>query len=534
MSRTLLNPSIQITNSTAYSSTATAGSTLQTGALTIEDDLNAIRAQLSRVNDPTMAGNWYDDVYATADGKKRGLRQLNDGLAAIEDKSVLDSVSVTTAITVPQGQNYVILSVAGSETPTQAAAVAAGSLGAVVALSAYSGAAFAANELAQLTGSDAESPKNRAVVVDATTKNVIETGDNDIFGLLQLESTTGDGATFNDTTGGARLKLSFVYFDAASNSMVPCPAADIAGKQVRYTYNTRYSFANLPEDAFVRSGYVDQVAAVDVTLTRAAINQAGAGIPVNTDVLWRVANGTNFKVQNSSGSKDLLAISPTASGNGAQVSTDSFAFNTTAPITSVKGASIATAAQGINLGVTTGQIDTTGPLAIKALGSNALALSGGSSLTFTDSYEAASNWVSGAVPLTASTTEWNSYRSAYGEASLFSAIVKAGQMGSHGVKTATVTAATIPANTIVTGNGSGANISAVMGDYSATPNPQSNVLVFLNGILMSPGTGPGTTEDYYLTGDATRGELAFTFALKGGSQPDKLRIQYFQTPADNF
>ncbi len=534
MSRTLLNPSIQITNSTAYSSAATAGSTLETGALTIQDDLNGLRVQVSRLLDATQGGNWYDDVFTSATGAKRSVKQLNSGLSAIEAKPVLDSVSVTTAISVPAGQNYVVLSVSGAEAPTQTAAVALTSLGAVVAQSAYSGAAFAVNELAQITGSDAESPKNRAVVIDSATKNVIETGDNDIFGLLQLEGTASDGAAFNDTVSGARLKVSFVYFNATTNTMVACPASDIGGHTIRYTYNTRYSFSTLPEDAFIRSGYVDQVAAIDVTLTRAATNQAGAGIPVNTDVLWRVANGVNFKVQNSSGSKDLLSITPTATGNGGQVSTDTFAFATTAPITSVKGASVATAAQGINIGVTTGQIDTTGPLALKSLGSNNLALSGGNSLTFTDSFETASNWVSGAVPLTSSTTDWNTYRSTYGETSIFGAIIKAGQMGSHGIKTANVTANTIPAGTVVTGNGSGANLSAVMGDYSATPNTASNVKVYLNGNLLSPGTSSSTTEDYYLTGDATKGELAFTFALRGGTSPDKLRIEYFQNPSDQF
>ena len=408
------------------------------------------------------------------------------------------------------------------------------SLGAVVAQSAYSGSAFAVNELAQLAGSDAQSPKNRATVIDATTKNVVETGDNDIFGLLQLESTGADGAAFNDTASGARLKISFVYFNATANSMVACPAGDIAGKTIRFTYNTRYSFATLPEDAFIRGGYVDQVAAVDVTLTRAAVNQAGAGIPVNTDVLWRVGNGVNFKVQNSSGSKDLFTVTPTSTGNGGTIATDTLAFSTTAPITSVKGASLSTAAQAINVGVTTGQIDTTGPLAIKSLGSNALSLNGGSSLTFTDSFETASNWVSGAVPLTANTSEWNLYRTNYGEASIFGAIIKAGQMGSHGIRTANVTATTISAGTIVTGNGSGANISAIMPDYSATPNSASNIKVYLNGNLLSPGTSASTTEDYYLTGDATKGELAFTFALRGGTSPDKLRIEAFQTAADNY
>lgn len=534
MARSLFNPNIQIGASTAYAPTLAAGAAQQTGALTIQDDLNALRGQVLRILDATQSGAWYDDIAVTANGKKRSVKQLNMGLDTIENKPVLDTVSVTTTVAVPAGQNYVVLKVASLQTPTQTAAVNLDTLGAVVAQSAYTAAAFEASELAQIPGSDAASPKNRATIIDATTKNVVETStDDDIFGLLQLESTGADGAGFNDTSGGARLKISFVYFNGTSNSLVACTPADIGGKSIRYTYSTRYSFGNLPEDAFIRSGYVDQVAAVDVTLTRATANQAGAAIPANADVLWRVANNANFKVQNTTGSKDLFAVSPTVNGNAVVVNSDQFSISTTSPVTSTKGLSLGTAAQAINVGVSSAQIDTTGPLAIKTLGSNGLSLSGGSTIQFADGYAAASNWMTGGPLLSGGTTEWNTYRMAYGEASLFGAIIKAGQMGSHGIKTANVTATTIAAGAIITGNGSGANISQTLGDYSQTPNLNSNVKIYLNGALLSPGSSSSTTEDYYLVGDATKGEFAFTFPVRGGAQPDKIRMEIFQSAANN-
>lgn len=528
MARTILNQSTQVGASVTYQAIPAPGSTLQTAALTTQDDFNSLRSQVNNILDNSGAGQWYDDLSSSSSGKKRGIKQLNNSLDAIESKAVLAMASLPASITVPSGQNYVVLSVASSQTPTQSAALNLTTLGAVVAQSAYSGTGFAVNELALIAGSNAQTPKNRCVVIDATTKAVLETSDNDIFGLLQFESTGADGSAFNDTSAGARVKISFVYFNPTTNAVVACPATDIAGKSFRYSYDFRTTFGGLNEDAFLNPNFVDSVAAVDVTLTRATTNQAGVAIPTNTDVLWRVANGVNFKVQNNSGGKDLLAIMPSATGNAGTVATDTFGFTTTSPITSVKGASVATAAQALNLGVTTGQIDSAGPLTLKSTGNNALALAGGSTLTLVDGFEAASTWVSGAVPLASNTTDWSAYKLAYGEVSLLAGILKAGQMGSHSISTVNVTAATIPAGTTVTGAGSAANLSAALPNTSATPNPNSNIKIYLNGSLLS------VSDDYSFVSGTTTSDLTFTFALKGGTAPDKIKLECFQNPADNF
>lgn len=523
--RTLLNPSVQISSSTAYSTTTSPGVALQTGALSIQDDLNGLRSQVQLLLDASGQGHWYDDLSTSTTGQKRGVKQLNAGLSTIESKAIIATASLQTSITVPTGQNYVVLNVANGQAPTQAAAVLSTTFGTVVAQSAASGASFAANELTQVTGANPQAPKNRVSIVDGSTENVLQTQDRDIYGLLQFEGSGTDGAAFNDTVSGARVKISFVYFSTTSNSFVAVPAADIQGKSFRYLYPFRTTLAALSEDAFLNPSYVDNTSPIDITLSRATANQAGAGIAVNTDVLWRVGTSANFKVQNSSGSKDLFAISPGASSNAGVVSTDTFAFNTTSAITSIKGATLATGGQAINVGVATGQVDTTGPLTFRSYGFNPLALNSGGTMTFTDGYEAASTWTSPSIALSSSSSDWSAYKAAYGEASLLSGVLKAGQMGNHAVYVANVTAATIPAGTTVTGAGSGANISIAFPDNSATPRPATNTQVFVNGVWMTPG------DDYVLVAGSTTTDLQFTFALRGGTQPDKIKLQIFGNPA---
>lgn len=520
--RTLLNPSVQISSSTTYTTAVAPGAALQTGALSIQDDLNGLRSQVQLLLDASGQGHWYDDLSTSTTGQKRGVKQLNAGLSTIESKTVIATASLQTSVKVPTGQNYVILNVAKGEAPTQAAAVLATTIGTVVSQSSASGAAFGANELTQVTGANPQAPKNRVSIVDGDTENVLQTQDRDIYGLLQFEGSGTDGAAFNDTVSGARVKISFVYFSTTSNSFVAVPAADIQGKSFRYLYPFRTTLAALSEDAFLNPSYVDNTSPIDITLARAVANQAGTGVPVNTDVLWRVGTSANFKVQNSSGSKDLFSISPGASSNAGAISTDTFAFNTTSAITSIKGATLATGGQGINLGVTTGQIDTTGPLTVRAYGSNPLALNSGGALTLADGFEGASTWTSPSIALSSSSSDWSAYKSAYGEISLLAGILKAGQMGLHAIKSATVTSATIAAGTTVTGAGAGSNISAQL--YNLTGVSQNMLRVFVNGILQA------NTDDYAVVSGSTTGDLAFTYALRGGSQPDRITVEVFGVP----
>lgn len=98
MTRTFLRQDAQIRESVTFNSAVTVGSTMQSGANHIEDDLNAIRSQLAYVID--NAANWYDDL-ATVNSKKRSIKDLNTDLDTIEIKKLLFRTQVLADISVP-------------------------------------------------------------------------------------------------------------------------------------------------------------------------------------------------------------------------------------------------------------------------------------------------------------------------------------------------------------------------------------------------------------------------------------------------
>ncbi len=247
MARTIVRQSTQVRKTGTYTDNVAAGSTLESNSASVEDDLNAIRSQINRILDATGAGDWYADV-ATVNSKKRGVSQLNTSLNSLEIRKVLGRRLINTDIEVDAGQNWQILSVAGSEAPSQAAAVATTQLGAVVAQSATSGGAFAAHELTEIAGFSAIRPKNLVAIRDASTGQVLKSSGRDIYGLLQYESTGVDGGTFNDTSAGNRVKISFVRQNAAFSDIEACPVADIEGLLVNYSYVIRTSLESVTED----------------------------------------------------------------------------------------------------------------------------------------------------------------------------------------------------------------------------------------------------------------------------------------------
>jgi hypothetical protein len=534
MARTFIRPDTQIESSLVYLSTGTPGSTLQTNAVSIEDDLNALRIQVARTLDATMAGNWYDDV-ATVDNKKRSIKQLNTGLDTLETKTLLSRVAMAAGIAVPTGQNYVVLSNSGGQDPSGNIAIALTSLGVVTAQSSASAAAFSAGETTQIAGQIASQPRNLLAIRDATTLQVIESGGYDVFGLLQVESTATDGGAFNDTSGGNRAKISFVTINPSTGNLQLAAAADIGGHTINYSYVVRSTLGTIPEQYLLGQGtFVDSIADTNITLTRAVANQAGAPVPVATDVLWRVSNGTNFKVQNSSGSLDLFGITPTTSGNSAYINTDTLAISTTQPPTSVKGISVATGGQAINVGVATGAISTAGPLTVSTTGANALALSSGGPMTFTDTYQGSSTWTSGNIPLSSSAAEWTSYKSYFGEVSLLNGMVQAATKGAHQIRWAQVTTALVLAGTNLTGGGSSPNLDAVLGNYAATRFPQSNVKLYVNGQLLRPGaSNTDTSQDWYPGSNPATGDVKLTFPVRGiAGKADVLTLEVSGDAAD--
>lgn len=99
MGRSLFDQNTQVHSSGTYTDSGSAGSTLESGASTLEDDLNSLRAQVKRILDDS-SGNWYDDV-PTVNSKKRSMMDLNTDLDDIEEKRLLFRTQVLTDISVP-------------------------------------------------------------------------------------------------------------------------------------------------------------------------------------------------------------------------------------------------------------------------------------------------------------------------------------------------------------------------------------------------------------------------------------------------
>lgn len=244
MARTKERQSTQVRKSEIFNDDLVPGVTLETDSNSLEGDNNSIRSQIKRA---LGTPNWYDDL-ATANGKKRSVAGLNADLDILEERKRLCRTNVLTDITVPGGANYVILSVAGSASPTSVAAASASTNGAVVAVAASSGGSFGQHELAVVAGSDAVSPKNLVLVIDAVTGFTLSSNNRNVFGLMQYESTGVNGASFNDISGGNRVKISFVRMNDAFDGIEACPVVDIAGRSVNYSYARRTSLLLAGED----------------------------------------------------------------------------------------------------------------------------------------------------------------------------------------------------------------------------------------------------------------------------------------------
>lgn len=500
--RTLLRQYNAIRKSDTYDDTLAAGATLESGAARLEDDLNSLRSQVKRI---LGTSDWYTDV------NSRDLKEVDDELAELEAQTLLARVQVLTDITVPNGQNFKVLSVAGSEAPSLAAAVAGSALGAVVAQSALSGAGFAAHELIEVAGPNAISPKNLLVVRDASTGDKVQSSLRDVFALLQYESTGADGGAFNDTSAGNRVKVSFVRMNAGLDDLEAVPVADIEDKAVNYSYVRRINLDALPEEAFLSdSAFIDQVAAVDITLDRALDNQGATPATADTDITIQFADSKSFEIEGPGGTDLLFAIT-----------SDSVLADTvgtinvgTLDIDAIDadfqyGINVATGDVEIEIGMVSGYINSTGAddLGIRAAGE----------LYLDDGNQTGSTWAQTAgIKLSDSTAEWDDFEATFGEVSLLASIIEARDASSRARYSALVTGA-IAADTNVTGAGGSPNLDAQLGDYSGVTFV-SAVDVYVDGQLMENGADASANNDVYPGTAPADGDLKFEFPLVSGSR----------------
>lgn len=308
-----LRQNTQIYNSNVYddsttvpSSGAAANYELAISSSNAQLDLNNIRTLISHIvsgsNGNFGTQPWYEGLSG------RGVNTIDTELADLEGRPVACNATVLTDITVPSGQNWKILSVAGTVPPSEAPSLV-GSLndsteGVVVAQSADSGLAFDAFELTERANSNdggAIAPLNLVAVIDSSTGQPIQSGGRDVQALIQVESTFVNGSAFNNTSAGNRVKLSFVRVNSTGDDLEAVPVADIENQSINYNYIFNKFLENLDLQCFVGSrGFVDQAAAVDVTLTNAYANQSG-NAPLTQSIVSEVdAVNRSWSVQDSS------------------------------------------------------------------------------------------------------------------------------------------------------------------------------------------------------------------------------------------
>jgi len=501
MARTFIRQDTQIRNSDVYDDTVAAGVTMETAPTEVEADLNAIRSQLKRHTWADAAGNWYDDNQ-TANAKKRGIAALNVDLDDIEEKRLLFRAQILTDIAVPAAQAYVVLSVAGSETPSQVGAVGAVTTeGAVVAFDA----GFPAASLVEVAGSDALHPKNLLEIRDGTTGDPILSSGRTIYGLLQCEANV-DGQTFNDVA--QRVQISFVRNNATADDLEQCPAGDIGGQTINYSYVRRVAFDNIPEDAYLSGAFIDDIAGTTATRQTVYTNQGATPVDVITNSILDLEGAGLTWVIRDDAEAVLFQITEGSAGGSSEVTigpdTDLY-DNDAIDVDFASGVQVASGTTQIDIGVNAGRIETNGAAD--------LIIDGTQELRFDDGNRTGSTWAAD-VKLTETTAEWDAYEVAFGgEVSLFNAIVQASKTGTRRTKVYANCTSTTAANNDVGGVGGGANLDAQLPDMSAGAF-LTDYDTYLNGELLRPGADAAANNDYYPGTSLVNGQLMFEFSVK--------------------
>ena len=512
MTRTFQRQETQIYSSDVYDDTvAPTEAAYETNPLNLETDLTNLRSTHKNLKGTT---NWWD-------APTRNVETINTDLGNIETQMIVCNASVLTNITVPATQNWKLLSVAGSEAPTEVAAVAVTVEGAIVAQSALSGVGFdVAEATLAVSGPNVLSPLNKLIIRDAITKQIPQSGDRDIFGLLQYESTGADGAAFNDTVSGNRGKITFVRINAAGTALEACPVADIENIVVEYNYNFQRQFQNLDRNCFVSSrGFVDQVASVDVTRKNAYDNQGTNPVELANNATLDIGATFDWALRDAANA-DLFRLAE-GSGGGTTtltVGADVDVYQNDA--VDVDFANGITVDEGsgspVDIGITDGHVETSaGNLHIQAAAE-----------IFFDDVNQPGSWAqTDGVKLSETPTEWTDYETAFGgEVSLLNAIVQANTSITVRTKTQAVITANEVADTDISGPSNDNNLDVDLHDMSGGTFVDDHD-IYLNGNLLRNGVNAAANEDVYPGTSLINGQLKFEFAVKGGgTKPDVLTV----------
>lgn len=503
MSRTFIRPSTQIRKSDVYDDALVPGLALESGATSLEDDLNALRSMTSLLLD-AQVGNWYDDLATPAtfeDGAKRGVQSLNQDLHDLEKKRVLvDTFNLNDVVVLP-GVNVVILD--ATELLPPGGVLAVGEVTTLGAVASTHGGTFGDHALTVVAGANTLSPKNLTPIVDSVTHDPIMSDNRIIWGLLQSESGI-DGSTASLTTPN-RVQISFVRQNAAGDNLEAVPFADIANKTVHYSARVRKSLSSLNEQDFLKGAHVDTPAATVVTRQYAYDNQGTTPVEVTTNSFLDLNSAAvKWSLRDLSNAELFTVLE--GSGTGAtevQIKADVDTFSVAAAVnTFAHGVRVAVAGERINIGESAGLVESVGLTGLRLLAS-------AGDLLIDDSHRSGSTFgATDGLRLSSSPQEWSDFETAFGgEVSLLKALTEARNSASDS-KTYAVVNTAVAANADV--SLAGGNIDTAFPDMSGGQFLR-DYDVYLNGTLLRPGLDLSANHDYYPGSSATA--LRFEFPL---------------------
>lgn len=534
MSRTFIRQDVQVSSTVHTSgsfddSVAPTLANYQTNALNLRDDLNNLRSMASYLKDQ-QSGNWYDTLVVPATletGTARGVDNLNTALHAIEKKRVLRNVyNVGADILVSGSNNFTILATSELPSNTTAAVGVVTTLGTVAAAH---GGSFGTHALSEVAGGNPLSPRNLAIILDATTGDPILSSTRQVYALFQTETAT-DGHTMTGATA-TRAQLSFVRPNGTFDDLEACPVADIENKTINYNTRERIRLEDFNEFDFLVGAQID-IGASAGTIDRqtAYDNQGVTPVDLTTSATLDLeAPGITWTVRDDLEAA-LFRIKEGSAGNTSEfeVGSEIDLFNIDSIVNDfANGVKFDTGAASteIQVGVTANVIEATGgALDVKSGASADLRLFGSGEMLLDDGNQTGSTWAQTAgIKLSDTTAEWDNFETQFGEVSLLNAIVQASNSSQH-VKVVSVLTTNVAADTDVSGPANDANLDTNLGSLAAGTFVD-DYDIFLNGILLRNGANSGANHDVYPGTSLANGQLKFEFALRGtGANPDVLTV----------
>ena len=369
--------SIRVADNIDDQKSASAIANALTTSVTQEDLHEFVLSQIKRIIHGDNAGSWKDDFVGSS---IRALEDIDAVLDTLTTQTKIRRIQLATDITIPSGQNYKVLSVAGSELPAgRNIAIGSTTIGLVAAQ-------LSAGQIGtHRTTSVAGNPEKNTVGVRVagTNQDLLDSQGRKVLGLLQAEDTAVDGAAPNDTVGGNRLQVSFVYRNPSTEAFVAVSVADVENQVLELLFPDRILASSLPEEAGLGDvPFVDAVPQTSVTLSNAYLGGNTVEVTVGDGApTWNMSDDlAQFKVLRNGADFLTLQRNDGVNGDLFQVDTDRFFVNNSAAGELLNGVKFGTSGTAINVGVTAGRIDRATSLIVRALaGTLTLAADGATS-----------------------------------------------------------------------------------------------------------------------------------------------------------